>query len=568
MAVSQSVSLTQTSQSIAGNYSYVTFKWTSTQSGESYNKNTKTAYYYVSINGGAETKYSVTYTLPKGETKTIVEKSIKVTHKADGTGSIKVRTYMETGISAGTVEKSVSKTLTTIPRTSTFNASASSVNIGDSVTFTITRASSAFTHKLTYKFGSATGTIGSDIGTSKAWTVPTSLANQIPNATSGTCTITCTTYNGTTNIGSKTLNLTLTVKSTVKPTVTFTVTEAVTNVASKFGVYTKNLSKLKITATGAGASGSTIKNYSISANGKSYNASSATTDLLTTTGSNKITVTVTDSRGRTGSAEKTVTVYDYARPCIERFNVERCNSDGSPNDEGTSARVDFKASVTVVNNKNSGTYTLKYKESTSAQYTTQVVNSGSVEYETESLIINGFDTELIYDFVLEVTDDFNTSKQTTPLSTAFTLVDYHASGKGIAFGKVATEPNAVDFGLPVIFRSEWVDLTLDSAFTYYSGDVNNRPQYKKIGDIVMIRAVLSPTAVIPASANVKAMIRNLPESIRPPATYTFVMQGSDLNRWLCTLKADGTVNVSRYGAGAYADIPTTAWLNVFITYMV
>ena len=116
MAVSQSISLTQGTQSIANNTTQVTFKWTSTQTGESWNGYTKTAYYYVSINGGAETKYSVSYTLPKSNTTTIVNKTFTVTHNGDGTGKISVRTWMDTGISAGVVEKSASLTLKTIPR--------------------------------------------------------------------------------------------------------------------------------------------------------------------------------------------------------------------------------------------------------------------------------------------------------------------------------------------------------------------------------------------------------------------------------------------------------------------
>lgn len=468
MAVSQSVSLTQTSQSVAENYSLVTFKWTSTQTGESHNDLTKTAYYYVSINGGSEKKYSVTYTLPRGSTKTIVEKSIKVAHKADGTGSIKVRTYMSTGISAGVIEKSVSKTLTTIPRTSTFSASASSVYISanssdttdNKVTFTITRASSSFTHKLTYKFGSTSGTIGTDIGTSKAWTVPTSLADQIPNATSGTCTVTCTTYSGSTAIGSKTLNLTLKVKSTVVPTVTFTVAEAVSNIATTFGVYVKTLSKLKITATGTGVNKSTIKSYKISANGATYNSASATTGLLKTSGSMKITVTVTDSRGRTGSAEKTITVYNYSTPTINRFNIARCNSDGTPNEEGTSVLVDISASVANVNSKNAGTYTLQYKKSTDSSYTQTVLESEVLSYTNNAYKIDNIDTESTYEFRLVVSDKVKTFIGVLPLSTAFVLVDYFEDGTGIAFGKVATEPGKADFNLQIIARAGFKNILL------------------------------------------------------------------------------------------------------------
>ena len=56
MAVYQSLSVTEVagSQNIADNSSKVRIQWTSTQSGESWNGYTKTAYYYVSINGGAE----------------------------------------------------------------------------------------------------------------------------------------------------------------------------------------------------------------------------------------------------------------------------------------------------------------------------------------------------------------------------------------------------------------------------------------------------------------------------------------------------------------------------------
>lgn len=92
-------------------------------------------------------------------------------------------------------------TLTTIPRASSVSATA--VNLGSATTVSISRASSSFTHTLTYSFGSATGTIATKTSsTSVSWTPPLSLANQIPSATSGTCTITCTTYNGSTSIGS------------------------------------------------------------------------------------------------------------------------------------------------------------------------------------------------------------------------------------------------------------------------------------------------------------------------------------------------------------------------------
>lgn len=64
MAVSQSLAVDQIGQSVEGNYSTVRIRWTSTQTGSSRNGFTRTAYYYISINGGAEQEYTVSYTLP------------------------------------------------------------------------------------------------------------------------------------------------------------------------------------------------------------------------------------------------------------------------------------------------------------------------------------------------------------------------------------------------------------------------------------------------------------------------------------------------------------------------
>lgn len=105
---------------------------------------------------------------------------------------------------------------------STPSVSSSSVTMGNSVTIYTNRLSDNATHTVSYSFAGATGTIGSNVGASIAWTVPTSLASNIPTATSGTCTITCTTYYNGTAIGSRTCVLTLNVPSANIPTVDVT----------------------------------------------------------------------------------------------------------------------------------------------------------------------------------------------------------------------------------------------------------------------------------------------------------------------------------------------------------
>lgn len=100
--------------------------------------------------------------------------------------------------------------LTTIPRASSITAT--DANIGSVSTIVINRASTSFTHTVTYSFGSASGTIATKTSeTTLPWTIPTSLFQQIPTSQSGTVTLTCQTFSGNTSIGTKTTTMTITV---------------------------------------------------------------------------------------------------------------------------------------------------------------------------------------------------------------------------------------------------------------------------------------------------------------------------------------------------------------------
>lgn len=140
--------------------------------------------------------------------------------------------------------KSYNSSLYAIWEASISTVSTTNGTLGTAQTITITRNSSSYTHTLKYKFGSATGTIGTGIATSKSWTPSTSLAAQFPSAKSGTCTITCETYSGSTLLGSSTTTCTLTIPSSVCCTVaSVAVTETVAGLAAKFGAFVQGKSK-------------------------------------------------------------------------------------------------------------------------------------------------------------------------------------------------------------------------------------------------------------------------------------------------------------------------------------
>ena len=452
MAVSQSLTLTQVSQSVANNTSQVRLVWKSTQSGASWNGFTRTAYYYIATNGGSETGYSVSYTLPQSATTTIVDRTFTVSHKADGTGGVSARSYMDTDISAGIIQKSASLTLTTIPRATQPSVSSSSVDMGTEITINMPRASGGFTHDLAYSFaGGSYVSITTGVGTSYKWTVP-DLASKIPNAISGTLTIRCITKNGSTTIGTKTVTMTVKVPESVVPSVSsVAVSETVSGLAAQFEAFVQSKSKIKATISASGAKGSTIKEYSATFQGKVYADSSWTSELLTSAGTLTIKARVKDSRGR-WSAYKNVdiTVQPYDKPKVQALRAYRCNADGTANTEGKYAKIIYQYSVSSVDGKNTAAMSLKWKRSTLTEYT-ELTTSTALSADTSLVTASAlFSTDYQYDIQLTLSDYFGAiSPVVTQLPTGAVIFDLKADGLGISFGKAA-EQAGVEFGWDIV----------------------------------------------------------------------------------------------------------------------
>ena len=244
-----------------------------------------------------------------------------VAHNSDGSKSISVSVYLTNGSASYLPTQYPSSSplymgsvsLTTIPRAS--SVSCSTADIGSNATISISRASSSFTHTLTYSFGSLTGTIATKTSsTSVSWTIPTTFYAQIPNDKSGTGTITCYTYNGSTLIGSKPTSFTATVnESASKPTLNPTAvdsnatTTALTGDSSKFIKYYSNAS----VSTGASARNSaTLKSQKITCGAKSISSASGTINAVE---SGSFTFSATDSRGYPTTQTLNKTLIEYIK---------------------------------------------------------------------------------------------------------------------------------------------------------------------------------------------------------------------------------------------------------------
>lgn len=461
MGVSQNLTVTQKSRDFAGNFSKVRIRWTSTQSGSSWNGYNRTAYYYVSVNGGAEKKYSVKYTLPQNTTKTILDTTIVVPHRADGTASVKVRTWMDTDISAGIIQKSQAVTLTSIPRATVPTFSAASTEIGSNVTINLNRAADSFTHTLTYAFGKASGTIGADIDTSAVWSIPPDLAAQIPNAVSGTCAITCKTYHGSTLIGTKTANLTLKVPSSVVPVInSVSIIEGTEQLKNHFTVFVQNNSTLAVSVSAVGVAGSSITKVETKIQDVLYSGKSFVSALITAAGEITVNTTVTDSRGRTAKSSSTVSVAEYDFPTIYSMSVKRIDTAGNETEDGERISVRIHYSTSNIDNQNGEhenprTYKLQYRRSDETEFTTfesgeaSLIHSQSHAYKSAP-VISGDNSYVIR---LEVADFFKTTVCDIELPTAFTLMDFNSSGQGVAFGKVS-EKSGMEVNMNTDFFKE------------------------------------------------------------------------------------------------------------------
>lgn len=110
--------------------------------------------------------------------------------------------------------------------------------------------------------------------------------------------------------------------------------------------------------------------------------------------------------------------------------------------------------------------------------------------------------------------------------------------------------------------------TLSKKFElYYNGST---VQYRKVGQTVFIRGVVSPLKNLTAAAvNENAeVIFTLPSGFIPTRNCQFVCQGSGANRWLLSVYNTGEVTLSRYGASSFIDCPIGAYLPFNVSFLI
>nr|DAG13133.1 MAG TPA: protein of unknown function DUF859 [Caudoviricetes sp.] len=440
MAVYQSLTLSQISQNIQDNTSQVRILWESTQTGASHNDYSRTAYYDIYINDGQGTQYSVSYTLPQGTTKTIVDTTITVPHRNDGTGTITVNTWMDTRISAGVVEKSQTLTLSTIPRATT--PVIAPLVMGQEGTITLDPASNDFTHTIIYNFGIRYhGTIATKTAErSIKWTPLKSFANLLTGAESGQMYFRCMTYNGDTLIGSTDVWTKITVSPDTVPTVSVSLSDAA-GYESIYG-WVQNKSRVKANITAAGVMGSKIIDTVMTVNGKVVDTNAE--NSLPDSGSIPVKVVVTDSRKRTATYSTNLSVSAYTTPVINNLAYVRgsyAESAWTENPSGADIKITFTLAMALPDNRANLTVSLD-------SVVKQAVTNQSAGAKT--LYLSGVGTDTTRKLEVAVSDAFGskTSKEII-VTTIEVPLNINFSLPSVCFGGIAEKEKTVQFKWPV-----------------------------------------------------------------------------------------------------------------------
>lgn len=464
-------------------------------------------YHTINVNINGKSVYSLANTTQKaisiGTNATqdnptvIVSGTTTVPHNEDGTKNCACSfSVVYRYSSAFSWSGSGNVALTNIARATVPSLSVSSAKLGDKVTISLPRASASYTHRIDYEVKSLVsglaggGTSGTVTGTSYEWTVPTNLSQYFPSERSTTVTFTVTTYNGTKQVGTP---QTATLKVEVPdytPTISNVSITDPKGYLNTYGGFVQGKSNANVAITASGKYDSSIILYLANVE-KGYNStsSSITTDTLLNSGTTTATIKVVDSRGYVATTTQNLTVLPYAAPVIASFNAYRCKSatDSTADDMGEYIAVSHSTSVSSLNSKNTKTVTVQYRQ------------AGATTWNTLSGSIFTASSDKRWEVQLTVTDKFETTIANREVSVAYTLLDFNASGKGMAIGKVS-EGDIFDVNMDATFRKVMNVTgasTFSSLLTTSNGSVvarqANEANWGTAGYVVLAKIVVKRT---------------------------------------------------------------------------
>ena len=318
--------------------------------------------------------------------------------------------------------------------------SVSNGTFGSRIPITLTNSINGTTNTLTVTCGGITKTLLTDsTAMSASWTPALGeYGAALPNAKSATATFTVTTsYNGA-PWGSTTKSITVSFPSSAGPSIS-AVTLTPYNTGTKAAVindpalFVQGYSRVRAAVTAAGKYSATISAYQLTVEGVSTSrAASPVTgsNAVTTAGSVKATVKVTDSRGFTASTTKTFTVQAYANPSITGASLRRCSESGAVSETGTCLRAYGVGNISSLGGQNTMSMTVAYRTTAGSFPTTET----AMVSET-ARILSGLNADTTYVARITLTDKLgNSAAVTGTINSQKWAMKFNSSGTAVGFG--------------------------------------------------------------------------------------------------------------------------------------
>lgn len=324
--------------------------------------------------------------------------------------------------------------------------------LGVEQTLTVTRPATGLRHTIVAFCGSENVVVCTKVAdASIKFTPPIEWASRNKSGTTVPVKYRITTFDGSTELGSNEYTVRCAIPSTVKPICILNVTDEM-GYESRFGAFIQGRSKFRVQVSAELAYGSEIVRYETTIKDNIFNSADFVTDIITISGNIEISGMVTDKRGRKGGTTVTKKVLEYNRPQISLLKVNRCDADGTVNEQGEYVKVTFSAKVSALADKNVAVYSVGYKRTSDYEYNTEIIRqyTNNLNVENGTYIFQA-DSGYSYDVMLVVSDHFAVSSKRTVVSTAFTLMHWSASGRGLGIGKLSEEDGLLDIGLLVRF---------------------------------------------------------------------------------------------------------------------
>ncbi len=438
-----------TGQSVSGNYSDMTIRAYIKYSGGTSTSSSYSNGYF--ILNGTTVESTGKYSISSGGEHLFGSVSKRVYHNSDGTFPATSISYSCKNYHFGTTSGTgtiPAKSASTIARASSITVNNSTgYYCGDTAYFTISRADSSFTHELYYQLPGGSWThFKTGATTSANLSIPTSWeSSYMGSSTYMDFTIYCETYSNGTYIGTASCSCRALVRtSSVYSISSVSAVETASEMtALNWGVYVAGHSKIKFTMSYSdNSNGASIKSISWDFN---YQSSSGTSTTWTTGtlqyGSTSgqahtLSVTITDSRGRTVTKTFSYTVYIASAPSVTSFSIGRCTSGGVLDDNGTAVKIaSTYTAASTCNGKNSTARKALYKLSSASTWS----NLGAVTSDSAVFTSVNFNVDKSYDVKVVAYDAFSESEGLARLGTASNYIDMRSDEKGLALGKYSEQ---------------------------------------------------------------------------------------------------------------------------------